>query len=266
MKSRRYKALALVLYAVLFLSASGFLLRLLEYRQASSEYAQIAKEMTATEPMAPLDTPVPQASPAPSGQIRTAAPTSTPAVYINKQMRDLHMQNSDTVGYLEIAGTAISYPVVRGRDNSYYTNHTFKKKKNAAGAIFLDSTNAASLTDFNLVLYGHNMKDGSMFHELMQYRKTSFTGDHRHIVLTGLHEKKTFYVFSAYTASKNAEIRGFRYSTAQEKQTFLNVLVNRSDISAGSANLTSNSQIITLVTCRDNSEKDYFVVHGVLVE
>lgn len=128
----------------------------------------------------------------------------------------------------------------------------------------MDSKNAADLSDFNLVLYGHNMKDGSMFHELLQYRKTAFLREHRNIVLTGLFEEKTYFVFSAYTCGQDTDVRGFQYLTKEEKQAFLNTVASRSDISAGSANLTADSQIITLVTCRENSDKDYFVVHGIL--
>jgi sortase B len=202
----------------------------------------------------------------PATPASTAIPVMTPPVYYSEQINKLKAQNSDTAGYLTIEGTVIQYPVVRGKDNSYYETHTFSKKKNASGAIFMDSKNGIDLSDFNIVLYGHNMKDGSMFHELTQYRKVSFTHDHRYIVLTGLYEKKTFYVFSAYTCESTTDVRGFGLNTEEEKQTFLNTLKNRSVISAGSASLTAGSQIITLVTCRENRENDYFVVHGVLVQ
>ncbi len=267
MKRRRHKALVLVLYLILLIASAGFIFRLLEYRKASDEYAAIARQMNSTPSPTPSGTVLPAiqrnetATPAP-----TAIPDMTPPVYISEQMNELKAQNSDTAGYLAIDGTAIQYPVVRGKDNSFYETHTFSKKKNASGAIFMDSKNSVDLSDFNIVLYGHNMKDGSMFHELTQYRKVAFTRDHRYIVLTGLYEKKTFYVFSAYTCGKTTDVRGFKLNTEEEKQTFLNVLKNRSDISAGSALLTAGSQIITLVTCRENSENDYFVVHGVLVE
>ena len=255
--------------SVLLLSIIGFALRLLEYRSAAMEYTGIAQQMASNDTgnndaqtTPPVNTPqnttleIPIASP--------AKLAITPAVYYSQQMRSLKAQNKDTVGYIEIEGTVIQYPVVRGTDNSYYENHTFLKKRNASGAIFMDSKNAADLGDFNLVLYGHNMKDGSMFHELLQYRKTTFTSKHRNIVLTGLYEKKTFYVFSAYTCSRDTDVRGFQHMTKEEKQIFLNVIAKRSVISAGSADLTPDSQMITLVTCRENSDKDYFVVHGIL--
>lgn len=263
----RRKALVLALYAVLFISSAGFVMRLLEYRLAASEYAAISAEMGSTDSPAPLTAAPPATSrPAPSAPVSTAIPAVTPIVYYNGQISKLKGQNSDTVGYLDIPGTAIQYPVVQGKDNSYYVTHTFFKKKNASGAIFMDSANSADLGDFNLVLYGHNMKDGSMFHDLLQYRKSAFAAEHRKIILTGLHEKKTFYVFSAYTCDQNTDVRGFDRKTPEDRQDFVNMLNNRSDISAGSAPLTSPAQIITLVTCRENRQSDYFVVHGVLME
>ncbi len=266
-KRRRHRALVLVLYTILLIASAGFIFRLLEYRKAADEYAAIARQMNSTPMPTSSGTVLPAINRnAPATPVPTAIPAMTPPVYISEQMNELKAQNSDTAGYLAIDGTAIQYPVVRGKDNSYYETHTFLKKKNASGAIFMDSKNSMDLRDFNIVLYGHNMKDGSMFHELTQYRKVAFTRDHRYIVFTGLFEKKTFYVFSAYTCSQATDVRGFQLNTDEEKQTFLNVLKNRSDISAGSASLTAGSQIITLVTCRENREKDYFVVHGVLVE
>lgn len=256
-----------MMYAILLVSAAGFIFRLLEYRQAADEYAAITRQMNSTPAPSPSATILLSvkrngpATPAP-----TPIPDMTPPVYISEQMYELKVQNSDTAGYLTIEGTTMQYPVVRGKDNSYYETHTFSKKKNASGAIFMDSKNSTDLNDFNIVLYGHNMKDGSMFHELTQYSKVSFTHDHRNIALTGLYEKNTFYVFSAYTCARDIDVRGFDLNTEEEKLAFLNVLKNRSDISAGSASLTAGSQIITLVTCRKNSENDYFVVHGVLIK
>ncbi len=258
--------LAFALSAVFVLSVAGLLLRIAEYRSAAREYAAIAAGMG--------DVPTPVLTPAPkegnSAAVLTPAPTAIPAVtqipYFSQQMRSLKAQNSDTVGFLEITGTSICYPVVKGSDNQYYQDHTFLKKRNASGAIFMDCKNAASLDDFNLVIYGHNMKDGSMFHDLLQYRKTGFLTEHRNIVLTGLFTKKTYYVFSVYTCSQNTDVRGFDRDTEWEKQTFLSSLKSRSDISPGAASLSARGQILTLVTCRENSAGDFFVVHAVLVK
>jgi len=200
--------------------------------------------------------------------METLAPASAvpQRPYFSEEIQRLMEFNSDTVGYLDIAGTVIQYPVVRGKDNEYYVKHTFKKKKNASGAIFMDCSNAKDASDFNIVIYGHNMKDGSMFHELLQYQKTSFLRDHRYITLTGLYEQKKYYVFAMYTSKKEVDVRGFGCNTERERQAFLNGVLARSEISAGMAAPTANDQFLTLVTCRENAAGDYFVVHAILVE
>ena len=262
-RARGFRGLAIALCVVLLLSASILVSRLMEYRDAAVEYEAIAKEIDAT-PSPAAQTPSPSPIRAAAAPAPTAIPVMTPAAYYNREMLRLKGQNSDTVGYLDIPGTNISYPVVRGKDNSYYTNHTFLKKKNASGAIFMDSWNGMDLNDFNIVLYGHNMKDGSMFHELLQYRKAAFMKENREIVLTGPYERKIFLIFSTYTCDDITDVRGFRYDTVEERQTFLNVLVKRSDIGGGAVTPNAQGQIITLVTCRDRGADEYFVVHGAL--
>lgn len=255
-----------MLGAVLLVSIIGFLGRILEYRSASDEYAEIAQQMKSTEEANRFST----FTPAKKGVLISTAlppsPATTPVALYNPKIASFRVKNEDTVGYIEIEGTVISYPALKGEDNNYYENHTFLKKKNASGAIFLDSQNATDLSDFNLIFYGHNMKDGSMFHELLQYRKATYAGEHREITLSGLYENKTFYVFSAYTCSQDTDVRGFQYNTAKERQIFLKLIMGRSVISVGSAKPTADGQIITLVTCRENSDKDYFVVHGILIK
>lgn len=260
-----FRGLVFALCAFLVLSSVVLVSKLLEYRDAAVEYEAIAKEMNTT-PSPAEKTPPPMPARAAALPAHTAIPDMTPTVYYNRDMLMLKGKNSDTVAYLDIPGTNIQYPVVRGKDNSYYTSHTFSKKKNASGAIFMDYWNGVDLTDFNIVLYGHNMKDGSMFHELLQYRKTAFMKEHRQIVLTGLHERKSFLIFSAYTCDSGTDVRGFRYDTVEERQAFLNVLANRSDIGGGAVTPNAREQIITLVTCRDRGGEEYFVVHGALIK
>ena len=262
------RALVFVLSVVLVFSSCALVKRLLEYRTAAREYAAYASMMN--EPM-PSDTPAPAwETPAAEDPALSASHTPIPKMtaipYYSDEILRLKSQNSDTVGYLQIEGTAIQYPVVKGKDNEYYATHTFAKKRNASGSIYMDCKNSADLSDFNTVLYGHNMKDGSMFHDLLQYRKTSFLQEHRKIVLTGLFEKKTYYVFSVYIADQDTDVRGFGKHSAYERQEFLKALLASSGISAGAATPTVDDEYITLVTCRENSDGDYFVVHGILVE
>lgn len=86
--------------------------------------------------------------------------------------------NSDVVAWLRIPGV-LEYPVVRGQDNSYYLSHTVQKTYNITGSIFLDYRNEADFSDSKSIIYGHNMKDGSMFHVLRNYRNIEFFQKYR---------------------------------------------------------------------------------------
>lgn len=85
--------------------------------------------------------------------------------------------NPDIVAWLRIPGV-LEYPVVRGEDNSYYLNHTVQKTYNIAGSIFLDYRNERDFSDSKNIIYGHNMKDGSMFHVLRNYQDIDFFQEH----------------------------------------------------------------------------------------
>ena len=78
----------------------------------------------------------------------------------------LKQKNSDAIAWIKVNGTDIDFPVVKGTDNSYYLTHNFDKEKNKAGWIFADYRNKFDGTDKNIIIYGHNMKNGSMFASL----------------------------------------------------------------------------------------------------
>lgn len=90
--------------------------------------------------------------------------------------------NSDIVAWIRIPGV-LDYPVVQGTDNSYYLHHTFRKEYNIAGSIFLDARNTADFSDSKNIIYGHNMRDGSMFHVLRKFQNLDFYQANREIWL-----------------------------------------------------------------------------------
>ena len=89
--------------------------------------------------------------------------------------------NPDIVAWIRIPDTSIDYPVVQGNDDSYYLTHTFKKAEHVAGAIFLDSDNNADFSDDKNIIYGHNMKDGSMFQGLHKYENEQYLETHNKV-------------------------------------------------------------------------------------
>ena len=92
----------------------------------------------------------------------------------------LQQINPDIVAWLRIPGV-LDYPVVQGTDNSYYLHHTFRKEYNIAGSIFLDARNTADFSDRKNIIYGHNMRNGSMFHVLRKFQDLDFYQANREI-------------------------------------------------------------------------------------
>ena len=90
--------------------------------------------------------------------------------------------NADIVAWLRIPGV-LDYPVVQGTDNSYYLHNTFRKEYNIAGSIFLDARNASDFSDSKNIIYGHNMRNGSMFHVLRKFQDLDFYQANREIWL-----------------------------------------------------------------------------------
>ena len=108
-----------------------------------------------------------------------ATPPDTRPPAANQYIIDLQNEiNRDVVGWLTIPGTKIDYPFVKGADNDYYVNRDLFGEDAPAGTIFIDERNAADLSDFNTILYGHNMKNGMMFGGLPLYSDEWYFNDH----------------------------------------------------------------------------------------
>ena len=91
--------------------------------------------------------------------------------------------NREIIAWIRIPDTGIDYPVVQGTDNEYYLKHTFKKTEHVAGSIFLDKDNSPDFSNRKTILYGHNMKDGSMFQGLHKYESESYLQEHNKVYL-----------------------------------------------------------------------------------
>ena len=117
-----------------------------------------------------------------------------------KQVAELKKKNSDVVGYLEIPGTKISYPVVQAKDNNYYMRRTYEKKSSKYGALFVDKDYSFTKPSSNMMIYGHNIGDkkNKMFEQLLEYQKESFYKAHPTITFTTAEEQSTYEIIAAF--------------------------------------------------------------------
>lgn len=170
--------------------------------------------------------------------------------------------NEDYVGWLYIPDTKVNYPIVKGTDNSFYLNHNFLKEESKAGSIFIDC-NINEFEDKNTIIYGHYMKDGSMFADL--HKIYSELNDTYKIYIATKNETLEYEIFSVFKDS--ADINNYQtfWSTDDDYVQYLNTLINKSNINYNTS-LNMNSSIITLSTCDFNYSNGRLLVIAVLVK
>ena len=164
--------------------------------------------------------------------------------------------NSDTVAYIKVNNTNIDYSVVRGKDNSYYLNHNFNKEYNIAGWIFADYNNKFDGTDKNIILYGHDTKDGSMF-ETLKYtlnKDWQDNKDNRIVTLTTEKDTYKYEAFSTYTIKPEDYYINTEFNNDNEFNNFINKLKSRS-IYDYNVDLTNTKDILTLSSCYNLGNK-----------
>ncbi len=178
---------------------------------------------------------------------------------------ELLLENGDIVGWIFCEGTVVSYPIVQSDDNSYYLRRMLNGKYNTAGTLFLDYRCSADFTDFNSIVYGHNMRNGSMFAVLPRYKEQQFYTEHPvwYLLLPNMSCKieliggyTTPSDSAAYTIPEDEAGRDALCALALEGSTF----------TAEARALAEGERLITLSTCESNSRSKRYVLVGVLSE
>ena len=201
----------------------------------------------------PTITPLPTATPLPTPDADTlvvSLPTAPPA---EEQFADLLSFNADTVGYLEM-GDVLSLPVVqRENDNDYYLSHSFSGAEAKEGAIFLDGWNRLVPEDDCLIIYGHNMKNGTMFGALSRYEDRTFAANHMAIRFDTVYGSRTYALFAVTNTSVNEGDRNalqFRRFVLGDGEylTFVRQLRQHASVVLG-AEPQVGERLLLLVTC-----------------
>ena len=180
---------------------------------------------------------------------------------ISVDFKKLKEKNADTVAWIKVNNTNIEYPIVKTSNNSYYLNYSFDKSYNVAGWIFADYKNKFDNTDKNIVIYGHNMRDGSMFGSLKKVLTEEWYNneDNRSIIFITENGNYKYKIFSIYQIENEDYYIKTEFKNNEFKE-FINIIKNRSDKDFGEK-VDENDQILTLSTCANNN-KYRLVVHA----
>lgn len=184
---------------------------------------------------------------------------------IDVDITELKEKNSDTVGWINVNNTNINYPFVQTKDNSYYLNHSFDKKYNEAGWVFLDYRNNNDLNNKNTILYAHSRLDKTMFGSLSKVLKSSwYNNKDNHIIRLSTDTENTLWqIFSVYKIPEESYYITTNFNNNEEYNKFLNTIKQRS-IHNFNTNLDTNDKILTLSTCYSDTERT--VVHAKLIK
>ena len=256
------------LYTVLWTRNRDRILR--ESEQYSQLYtastATPAPEISATAAPAVTDAPLPQVDDvplsAPDGDtLLLTLPTAPP---VQDSFSALLAENPETVGFLKI-GSIVSLPVVqRENDNNHYLNHTFSGDESAEGALFLDGMNRLVPEDDCLIVYGHNMHNGTMFGNLRMYLNRDFFRSSDLISFDTIYENRQYVPFAAFNASMSADsssyfdVRQFIFDETSF-DTFVLKLQSRSEFDVP-VDVQYGDRLLLLVTCDYSQDDGRFIL------
>jgi sortase B len=173
--------------------------------------------------------------------------------------------NSQGIGYIYIPSIDCRLPMVQGDDNDYYLTHTFNKEYSANGCLFEDYRINGGLSSSQIIIYGHNMRNGAMFGKLKNYQDYSFWNNSGNDVLyiyTG-NVIKEYKIFSCYISEAISDTYTFNFPTLESMRDYAVNMKAKSMYDTG-VDVSTATQVITLSTCTNDGEQR-FIVHGMYV-
>lgn len=269
-------------FAVLAFSGYKVVANLFEYAEAQKQYNELWNVFyaassggdylpeSATAAATPtllssMESPVEDASAAQSELMAGLGEEESYQV-IMARLEKLKSLNADTYGWLRVTGTGIDYPVVKGADNDFYLRRGFYKSFLSSGSIFADAACGAPADNRNTVLYGHNMKDGTMFHTLHNLKNKSYFDNAEIQLMT----TEGIYIYEVYSVHTPHESDIFFHTSFSDAgwQGFLDWTHSDSMYLRQDVTLSPADKVITLSTCTTTTtEEPYrFVAHGKLVQ
>ena len=245
---KKYVVILCISLAVLVACAVLLICRAAENRRADDEYNNLTDAVT-----------IPTESPEPE------EPYVSPIDF-----EELWAINPDVIAWIKVPGTDIDYPVMYSKaDNSYYLNHNIYGEELISASIFVEYYNHSNFSDFNTVIYGHNMNDGSMFGQLHRYEDADFFSENRTVYIYLPDRTLTYNIFAAHFVSNDHILGVCKNKDPKSCAAYIESIFadKSSDASIdGSVSVTADDRIITLATCDRYKRDQRFVIHAVLAE
>ena len=250
-KKKKKKTFADILLTIILLIAIGvFVFAAYNLYHIYKEYKKGTDEYNQIEQMAVTNRDPDELSEEAGGE--NQGPSLVAPMEID--FASLKAVNDDVIGWIYVeALDDVSYPIVKGEDNDTYLHMTYEKNYNFAGTIFIDYENSRDFSDCNTLVYGHNMKNGSMFGQLKKFSQDPETyKKSKYFWLFTPDKTYRYEIISAYTTGVNSDTYTLFKGPGQEFEDYLKTIVSRSEIETNAGDLDMMDKIVTLSTCTGN--------------
>ena len=269
MTQKRFTVLKIILIAVLAATLIWTGVIFVQRAESKTEYDEAQELFEQVE--APIVQPAEGAAEQP---IATPKPTPKPTdvtytdPYIEAlsklDISPLKAENEDVIGWIKIPDTIISYPIIQGEDNDFYLKHSWKKTKSSAGAIFMEHQNSGDFSDFNTIIYGHNMKSDSMFGTLGDYCDYEYWQAHPYVYIVNDAGVFRYDIFAAQQVRLNTVVYGMKIENHGQREEIISYSKDYSEIDTD-IEPTVYDKILTLSTC-SGGRQTRWIVQAVLNE
>ena len=274
MKKWMYNVLLWVCILVFLGSVTYLAIYWINSRNAGQDYDELAgiKDDNAvtprptieeTQPSVPTETTAPTEPT--TNLVDVVDPETGETVQVLPEFKELYVQNNDIVGWITIPGTDISYPVMQTPDEpNFYLDHNFEKESSVHGAIYAREQCDINRPSANITLYGHRMKDRSMFAKLDLYMEKSFFEENPYIYFDTLTELHTYKIISVFLTSATYG-KGFPYQRHldyESDENYLSFIKTCKDLALYDTGVEAQigDKFITLSTCEYSQENGRLVV------
>lgn len=184
-----------------------------------------------------------------------------------KKVISLKQDNEDVKGWIQIEGTIINYPILQTNDNKYYLNHNYKKEKSKYGSIFAKDVCDITDNNSNMIIYGHNMKNGQMFNNLLKYKDEAFYNEHKTIKIATENEESEYSIVAVfksrvfYQNEKNV-FRYYNQTKFENEEEYNKFIDNCKKIQLYDTGVSAEygDKLITLITCEYSQENGRMVI------
>lgn len=231
-----------------------------------SHYGQIAREEQRLKELAALTTEqLLSSSVAPTPSAPTASIPAHQEPVILEKYQELYEQNQDIMGWIKIDGTVIDYPVMYTA-NDFYLDHDFDKASSKSGVPYIDKRCSVKPLGTNTIIYGHHMRNGTMFASLEQYKDEEYYKEHPTIQFDTLYEQQEFEIIAVFESQiyqkRDTVFKHYNFLNAGSESEFNEYMGNIKALALYDTgrSATYGDQLLTLSTCAYHTKNGQFVV------